>query len=57
VLHDDRLVGNVDATADRKRAVLEVHAIHEDVRFRRAMAKAVRTELESLASWLGLGLA
>jgi uncharacterized protein YcaQ len=34
--------------------VLEVHAIHEDVRFTRAMTKAVRAELESLASWLGL---
>jgi uncharacterized protein YcaQ len=54
VLHEDRLVGKVDATADRKRSVLEVHAIHEDVRFTRAMTKAVRAELESLASWLGL---
>lgn len=32
-----------------------VHAIHEDVRFTRAMAKAVHAELEDLASWLGLG--
>ena len=54
VLHEDRLVGKVDATADRKRSVLAVHAIHEDVRFTRATAKAVRAELESLASWLGL---
>ena len=57
MLHDDRLVGNVDATADRKRAVLEVHAIHEDVPFTRAITKAVRDELESLASWLELHLA
>src|SRR5437764_156308 len=57
VLHDDRLVGKVDATADRKRAVLEVHAIHEDVPFTRAITKAVRDELESLASWLELDLA
>jgi uncharacterized protein YcaQ len=56
VLHEDRLVGKVDATADRKRSVLEVHAIHEDVRFTRALTKAVRAELESLASWLGLAL-
>jgi uncharacterized protein len=55
VLHDDRLVGKVDATGDRKRGVLEVHAIHEDVRFTRAVAKAVNAELEALASWLGLG--
>ena len=54
VLHDDRLVGKVDATADRKASALRVHAIHEDVRFTRTMAKAVQTELESLASWLGL---
>jgi uncharacterized protein len=54
VLHEDRLVGKVDATADRKRSVLEVHAVHEDVRFTRTITKAVNGELESLASWLGL---
>ena len=55
VLHHDRLVGKVDATADRKASVLRVHAIHEDVRFTRAVARAVQAELEDLASWLGLG--
>jgi uncharacterized protein YcaQ len=55
VLHGDRLVGKVDATADRKRSVLQVHAVHEDVRFTRSIAKAVDAELEALASWLGLG--
>jgi uncharacterized protein len=54
VLHEDRLVGKVDATADRKRSVLDVHAVHEDVRFTRAITKAVNAELEALASWLGL---
>jgi hypothetical protein len=54
VLHGDRLVGKVDATADRKRSVVEVHAIHEDVRFTRAITAAVKAELEALASWLGL---
>jgi len=54
ILHDDRLVGKVDATADRKASVLRVHAIHQDVRFTRTMTKAVRSELEDLASWLGL---
>jgi uncharacterized protein len=54
VLHHDRLVGKVDATADRKASVLRVNAIHEDVAFTRTMTKAVRTELEDLASWLGL---
>ena len=55
VLHHDRLVGKVDARADRKASVLRVHAIHEDVKFTRTMAKAVEAELEDLASWLGLG--
>jgi uncharacterized protein len=54
ILHEDRLVGKVDATADRKAAVLRVNAIHEDVKFTRTMTKAVRAELEDLASWLGL---
>jgi uncharacterized protein YcaQ len=54
VLHHDRLVGKVDATADRKTSVLRVTAIHEDVKFTRTMTKAVQAELEDLASWLGL---
>jgi uncharacterized protein len=54
ILHDDRLVGKVDAIADRKAAVLRVHAIHQDVKFTRAMTKAVQAELDDLASWLGL---
>jgi uncharacterized protein YcaQ len=55
ILHNDRLVGKVDAIADRKASVLRVHAIHEDVRFTRTTSKAVQAELEDLASWLGLG--
>jgi hypothetical protein len=55
ILHQDRLVGKVDATADRKASVLRVNAIHEDVKFTRTMAKAVQAELEDLAPWLGLG--
>ena len=54
ILHEDRLVGKVDAKADRKSSVLRVHAIHEDVKFTRTIAKAVQIELEDLASWLGL---
>jgi uncharacterized protein len=54
VLHHDRLVGKVDATADRKASVLRVNAIHEDVKFTRTISKAVQSELEDLASWLGL---
>jgi uncharacterized protein YcaQ len=55
VLHDDRLVGKVDAIADRKASVLRVRAIHEDVTFTRTMAKAVQSELDELATCLGLG--
>jgi uncharacterized protein len=54
VLHADQLVGKVDATADRKRSALEVHALHEDVRFSRTVTSAVEAELEALASWLRL---
>ena len=54
VLHHDRLVGKVDAVADRKASVLRVHAIHEDVRFTPAMQRDVRRELDDLASWLAL---
>jgi uncharacterized protein YcaQ len=54
VLHHDRLVGKVDAIADRKASVLRVNAIHEDVKFTRTMTKAVQAELEDLASWLEL---
>ena len=54
VLHHDRLIGKVDATADHKASVLRVHAIHQDVRFTRAITKAVNAELEDLASWLEL---
>ena len=55
VLHGDRLVGKVDAAADRKASVLRVNAIHEDVTFTPAMTKGVQAELQDLASWLGLG--
>jgi uncharacterized protein YcaQ len=40
ILHGDRLIGKVDAVADRKTSVLWVNAIHEEV--------------EDLAAWLAL---
>src|SRR5205085_2219315 len=46
ILHDDRLVGKVDAAADRKTSVLRVNAIHQDVPFTRTMVKAVQAELD-----------
>jgi uncharacterized protein YcaQ len=54
VLHNDQLVGKLDAIVDRKASVLRVDAIHEDVRFTRAMTKAVNAEIDALAAWLGL---
>src|SRR5689334_11101912 len=54
ILHGDRLVGKLDAAADRKASVLRVNAIHEDVRFTRAIVTGVQAELESLAAWLSL---
>jgi len=54
ILHGDRLVGKLDALADRKASVLRVNALHEDVKFTPAITKGVRAELEDLAAWLGL---
>jgi len=54
ILHGDRLVGKLDAAADRRAGVLRVNAIHEDVPFTKAIANALRSELDDLASWLGL---
>jgi uncharacterized protein len=57
ILHGDRLVGKLDATADRKAGVLRVDAIHEDAPFPRRLTAEVRAEIEDLARWLGLDLA
>jgi uncharacterized protein YcaQ len=54
VLHGDRLVGKVDATADRRAGVLRVDALHEDVRWTRPVRSAVLAELDALAGWQGL---
>lgn len=54
VLHGDRLIGKLDATADRKAGTLVVNAIHEDIRFTRPVTAAVRAEISDLATWLGL---
>jgi uncharacterized protein YcaQ len=57
ILHQDRLVGKLDAKADRKEGVLRVNAIHEDEPFNKATTKAVREEIERLAEWLGMRVA
>ena len=54
ILHEDQLIGKLDAIADRKASVLRINAIHEDVPFTPLMTAAVRTEIDDLASWLGL---
>jgi uncharacterized protein len=56
VLHGDRLVGKLDATADRKAGRLFVDAVHEDAPFTSAMTRAVEAEIAALADWLGLTL-
>lgn len=54
ILHGDRLVGKLDATADRKAAALRVTRIHEDVPFTARMRTAVDAEILALARWLGM---
>ncbi|NUP15060.1 MAG: winged helix-turn-helix domain-containing protein [Streptomyces sp.] len=56
VLYGDRLVGKLDAAADRKAGVLRVNALHEDVPFTKAMRAEVGGEIEDLARWLELEL-
>jgi hypothetical protein len=56
ILYGDRLVGKLDATADRKARVLRVDAIHQDVAFDKIMIAAVDREINNLAHWLELDL-
>ena len=56
ILYGDRLVGKLDAKADRKGRTLRVDAIHRDVQFSKAMTSAVDAEIRDLADWLGLDL-
>jgi uncharacterized protein len=54
VIYGDRLVGKLDASADREAGVLRVDAVHEDVPFTKTIAGAVRREIRDLARWLDL---
>jgi uncharacterized protein len=56
ILYGDRLVGKLDATADRNAGVLRVDAIHQDVPFDGTMTAAVDGEIKDLAGWLELDL-
>ena len=54
ILHHDRLIGKLDALANRTSGVLEVTAIHQDVPFTSVELADVRAEIAELAAWLGL---
>jgi uncharacterized protein len=56
ILYGDRLVGKLDATADRETGVLRVHAIHQDDPFTKTMTAAIGREIKDLAHWLELDL-
>jgi uncharacterized protein YcaQ len=57
ILYGDRLVGKLDAAADRAAGLLRVREVHEDVAFTKAAAAAVDREIGDLARWLGLEVA
>ena len=54
VLHGDRLVGKLDATADPEAGVLRVDALHEDEPLPASTRAAVDREIRSLATLLEL---
>ncbi|MEU0555020.1 crosslink repair DNA glycosylase YcaQ family protein [Dactylosporangium sp. NPDC006015] len=54
ILVGDRLVGKLDATADRKQRVLRINAVHEDEPFDAETRAAVDKEIEDLATWQAL---
>jgi uncharacterized protein len=56
ILYGDRLVGKLDAAADRKAGVLRVDAVHQDMAFDETMSAAVDREIKDLAQWLELEL-
>jgi uncharacterized protein YcaQ len=54
ILHGDRLIGKLDAIADRKASVLRVNKIHRDVTWTDEMTRDVHEEIGQLAVWLGM---
>lgn len=54
IVFADRLVGKLDAIADRKTGVLRVNAVHDDERFTMAMASAIDAEIARLGRWLAM---
>ncbi|MGW7681019.1 DNA glycosylase AlkZ-like family protein [Kribbella sp. NPDC054772] len=56
ILHNDRLIGKLDAQADRKAGMFRVDAIHEDEPFSKTVTAALHREIRDLARWLRLEL-
>jgi uncharacterized protein len=54
VLHHDRLIGKVDATAEHTEGVLRLDAVYEDGTWAKATRDAVGRAIEELADRLGL---
>ncbi len=54
VVVGDRVVGKIDAAANRAEDRLDVIAVHEDIAFTKKTRAAIDTELRALAAWLGL---
>ena len=54
ILYGDRLVGKLDATAERDEGVLRVDAVHEDGDWSTKMRAEIDREIRDLADWLGL---
>jgi uncharacterized protein YcaQ len=57
IVHGDRIVGKLDAAADRRVGTLRVAAVHRDVPFTPAMRDAVDAEIDDLGAWLRLDVA
>jgi uncharacterized protein YcaQ len=56
ILHDDELVGKLDATADRRAGVLRIDAVHEDIPFAGSRRDDIDAAIDDLAGWLGLAV-
>lgn len=54
VLHGTRLIGRVDAKADREKSLLRVPALHLEANTGAKDIAAVHGELQELTTWLGL---
>jgi len=54
ILHGDRMVGKLDATAEPAEGVLRVDHVHEDFDWPAETREAVAAEIDDLARWLEL---